>query len=102
MADTDLIKWINTLVEKNNMKTFYNSTLWKHKRLEVLKEQHCECQHCKKKGIFVPADTVHHVKFLRKHPSLALSNDNLLALCNECHYEIHHNKPKTLINTERW
>ena len=94
MNTTQLVQWINTLIRYHNIKAFYNSALWENLRQEVLEEQHYECQVCKVKGMYSPAEAVHHVKFLRQHPELALK---------ECHYEVHHkaeNKPQ--LNEERW
>ncbi|HCO73445.1 MAG TPA: HNH endonuclease [Clostridium sp.] len=79
------------------------STPWKHKRLEILYQQNNECQVCKANGLYSKADTVHHIKYLRKHPELALTDSNLMALCDNCHFEIHHkNKPKLQLNEEKW
>jgi len=101
--DIELIQWINTLIQNNNIKAFYNSALWEHMRQEVLKEQHHECQICKSRGLFAPAVTVHHIKFLRQHPELALTKSNLMAICEECHFNIHHgSKLKPQLNEERW
>ncbi|SKA99822.1 HNH endonuclease [Caloramator quimbayensis] len=103
MTETELIKWINLLIKNNNIKAFYNSALWEHTRQEVLSEQHYECQICKDKGVYTPAVTVHHIKFLRQHPELALTKSNLMAVCEECHFNIHHKQiPKEQLNEERW
>ena len=37
-----------------------------------------------------PATVVHHKRYLRDRPDLALNLDNLESLCNECHYREHH------------
>jgi 5-methylcytosine-specific restriction endonuclease McrA len=44
--------------------------------------------------------TVHHKKYLRKFPELAMDYDNLELLCDECHYEEHHKREQ--LNEERW
>ena len=103
MNTTQLVQWINTLIRYHNIKAFYNSALWENLRQEVLEEQHYECQMCKAKGSYSPAEAVHHIKFLKQHPELALTKSNLMCLCKECHYEVHHkaeNKPQ--LNEERW
>lgn len=101
MDAVEIVQWIDSLIRHNNIKAFYNSALWEHMRQEVLKEQHYECQICKAKGIYTEAVTVHHIKYLRQHPELALTKSNLMAVCDECHYMIHHkNKPKW--NDEKW
>ena len=97
----ELTVWIQSLIAKDDIHAFYICHAWLHLRAEVLKEQHNECQRCKEKGLFVPATVVHHIKTVRKYPWLALDKGNLIALCDECHYEIHHgHKPKW--NDERW
>lgn len=99
----ELVQWINKLIKYNNIKAFYNSALWQHVREEILQEQHHECQLCKEKGLFMPAVTVHHIKYVRQHPELALTKNNLIAVCEECHYDIHHRaEPKPQLNEERW
>lgn len=99
----ELTHWINSLIEHGNLKSFYNSALWKHLRQEVLDEQHYECQVCRARGIYEEATTVHHIKYVRRYPELALTKDNLLAVCKECHYNIHHKiEHKPQLNVERW
>lgn len=103
MGTNELVQWINYLIQHNNIKAFYNSTLWEHIREEVLNEQHHECQLCKAKGLYSEAVTVHHIKYLRKHPELALTKSNLMAVCKDCHYNIHHRaETKPQLNIERW
>ena len=97
----ELTVWIRKLVSQNDIHAFYICKAWLHLRAEVLNEQHNECQLCKAKGLFAPATTVHHEKTVRKYPWLALTKGNLIAVCDDCHYKIHHNnKPKW--NDERW
>jgi len=103
VTDNEIANWIRSLIKYNNAKAFYKSQLWKTLRLEVLEEQKNECQLCKAKGLYSEAVTVHHIKFLRQHPELALTKSNLMAVCEECHYNIHHrNETKEQLNIERW
>lgn len=103
MDPTELVIWIKALLQHNNIKAFYNSALWEHLRHEVLDEQHHECQLCKVKGLYTEAETVHHIEPVRKRPDLALTKRNLMAVCDECHYAIHHTKEfKKQLNTEKW
>lgn len=103
MSSIELAIWIKDLIKHNNIKAFYNSAQWEHLRQEVLDEQHHECQHCKDKGLYTEAETVHHIETVRKHPELALTKSNLMAVCGECHYLIHHTKEfKKQLNVERW
>lgn len=100
--------WIRGLIAADNLHAFYISTAWKKLSKEVLREQHYECQVCKAKGIYKKATTVHHKFYVRLFPMYALSKFvngkiNLIAICEECHYEEHHKKePKGFTNIERW
>ncbi|MEQ2441584.1 HNH endonuclease [Solibaculum intestinale] len=90
------------LIADDNIHAFYVSPLWLKVSAEVLKEQHYECQRCKKRGRYKRANTVHHNKPVRQYPRLALTKDHLEAICKECHYEEHHGQPKGFVNEERW
>ncbi len=79
-------------IEVGDVRKFYKSTVWKHKRKEILKRDNFECQRCKSKGRFSKAEIVHHIKHLRDFPELALVNDNLKSLCATCHNEVHPEK----------
>lgn len=98
---SELTVWIPALIAANNLHAFYISKAWLHLRAEVLREQHHECQLCKAKGLYVPATTVHHVKAVRKAPRLALTKENLMALCEDCHYDIHHRRASQW-DDEKW
>lgn len=97
----ELTLWIRELIRQNKVHEFYNSPIWKKKKNEVLRDQHNECQRCKKRGIYSRARTVHHKQYLRRRPDLALEDSNLEAICEQCHYEEHHVK-KGFVNEERW
>lgn len=106
-------RWVQNLIDDNRLHDFYISTWWLQLRAEVLAEHKHECQQCKERGFYTRADTVHHVRFVRKYPQLALSkfytfegetHKNLLPLCHACHEEVHGNrrvKAKPLTE-ERW
>ena len=76
------------------------------------RNNNCDCQHCKSKGEANKANTVHHIKHLKQHPELALDEENLMAVCKECHNELHPEKhysfmrhksyKKKYLNEERW
>lgn len=85
-----LVEWINGLHTHQQIKQFYMSSAWKKVKEQALRRDHYECQRCKKKGIAEPATVVHHKKYLRDRPDLALTLDNLECLCSECHYREHH------------
>jgi len=103
MSTEELVQWIRTLIHSNSIVKFYKGNLWRHLRQEVLDEQHGECQICKGKGLVETATMVHHIRHVRQHPELALTKENLMSLCNECHYQIHHTiKYKKQLNKEKW
>ena len=72
---------------------FYNTTVWKHKRAEILRRDHHECQRCKTvHHRLTRATTVHHIKHLDERPDLALVDSNLMSVCYACHNEEHPEK----------
>lgn len=108
-------------------KQFYNSKEWKDpedgKRIQILRRDKFECQDCIKRikeanknkiklsaidRVIRKACQVHHIKELKNHPELALEDDNLTSLCNQCHNIRHGRNPqrfekrKKIISTERW
>lgn len=110
----DVAKWLNKLIEDDNLHGFYTSSHWSNLREEVLREHKYECQDCKAKGWYKKANHVHHVQYVRKHPRFALSKTyifqgkeykNLIPLCHDCHEQRHgyrqKNKQKPLTE-ERW
>lgn len=97
----ETLKWIEKLINENKLHEFYTSSMWRRKQEKILKENHWECSRCKKKGIVVKANTVHHKKYLRIHPEMALDDDNLEPICERCHYDEHHRK-NGFVNEERW
>lgn len=72
---------------------FYHSRSWQDVRAFVLDRSHGLCERCLEKGEIVPADVVHHVVPLSEtnmnDPSISLNPDKLMALCDECHAEVH-------------
>lgn len=93
---------------------FYVSWDWKKLRRKILAIDKHECQHCKARGRYKRADTVHHVKEKDKYPELALSEfyiddngkeqRNLISLCRECHEKVHgyRHEVKEPLTPERW
>ncbi|MCG8400641.1 MAG: HNH endonuclease [Firmicutes bacterium] len=106
--------WVQGFIVSNNLHAFYTSSEWLRLRKEVLKEHKYECQHCKQKGFYKKADTVHHVQYVKKHPALALSKTyifqgkeykNLIPLCHNCHEVVHSHRRKSIkkpLTVERW
>ena len=72
---------------------FYSSKAWQSCRNEYMKRAHYLCEECLRKGIYKPAEIVHHKIELDpitiERPEIALSFDNLEALCRDCHAEKH-------------
>lgn len=102
MMTEGLLNWIRQITRDNDLHQFYTSPIWRSTQAHVLKQNHYECSRCKAKGMVVKARVVHHKKYLRQHPELALDEDNLEPLCEKCHYDEHHRKKPGFINKERW
>lgn len=101
----DFIAWIRA----GNVHKFYTWSGWLKLRAQVLYEQHYECQCCKNGGkdgsgehVYEKAETVHHIKPIRRYPELAMTKSNLVALCFKCHEKEHEKKKKPQLNEERW
>jgi len=107
-------KWIQSLIDVNNLHEFYTSSSWLKVRAEVLEDYKSECQHCKQRGFYKRADTVHHVQYVKKHPELVLNktfeyegkeHKNLIPLCHACHEHVHdyrRKKKEKPLTEERW
>ncbi|SHJ64462.1 HNH endonuclease [Clostridium amylolyticum] len=93
-------------IMKGDVLKFYKSMEWLDKRTDILERDNNECQKHKARGKFHSAECVHHKEHLRDRPDLALTDSNLISLCNSCHNEEHpekfNNKPKAQLNEERW
>lgn len=74
---------------------FYSSKAWQDCRNEYMKRKHYLCENCLKRGIYKPAETVHHKIELDpiniENPEISLCFDNLEAVCRDCHNEYHDN-----------
>lgn len=93
-SDFVTTKEITTLINTGQIKKFYKSREWKHKRKDILKRDNYECQRCKREGGYSKATTVHHKEHLDKRPDLALVDENLESLCGACHNIEHPEKLK--------
>lgn len=116
-----MIAIIAIFIFMNDELKFYKSAKWLHKREEVLKRDHYECQRCKHKdkyknvnGVrtYTKAKLVHHDFRFKEYPQYALMDfvngkRNLYSLCQSCH-EIEHEAERGLIqsneelNEEKW
>ena len=87
MAKT--VTWRNTPFAHQ----FYHSAQWQRVRKLVLDRAHGLCEKCLERGVVRPADVVHHVVPLSPEnagdPSISLNQDNLVALCDDCHTRVH-------------
>lgn len=83
---------------KTFARKFYSSKQWQDCRNEYMKQAHYLCENCLRKGIYKPAEIVHHKIELNpiniEYPEISLNFDNLEAVCRECHDEYHDNHGK--------
>ena len=74
---------------------FYSSRVWKETRTAYKKSVGGLCERCKKKGMIVPGETVHHKIYLTDENlndlSISLDFGNLELVCRECHAAEHGN-----------
>lgn len=72
---------------------FYHSRAWQDVRAFVWDRAHGLCERCMERGEVVPANVVHHKVPLSPEnmddPDVALNPERLIALCDECHTEVH-------------
>lgn len=77
---------------------FYKSQAWKQTRYAYMSKAGGLCEECERRGIYTPADEVHHKIALTQenisNVDIALSFDNLIALCKKCHKEKHSKNAK--------
>lgn len=96
MTETQL-KRLRQLIDRGEETRFYSWKCWERLAAYVKTGlDHSECQKCKTRGKYAPAEIVHHVKHLRDRPDLALSiwdpetkERQLISLCRACH-ELEH------------
>lgn len=78
---------------RNVPKSFYQSKQWQTTRTLYLKTVNGLCEDCLAKGIYTPAEHIHHLKHLNSNnindPRIAYGFDNLRAVCIECHNKRH-------------
>lgn len=74
-------------------RAFYSSKAWQHCRASYMKAAGGLCERCLKKGMYVPAEIVHHKEWLTpdniNDTRVTLNFANLEALCRNCHEEEH-------------
>ena len=78
-------------------KGFYRTKQWQAAREAAMGRDHRLCVDCLKKGLYVPAEEVHHVIPLSPEnindPAITTGLDNLVSLCRECHKRRHKPQP---------
>lgn len=74
----------------------YETTRWKRKREHILKRDRYVCQHYKKYGKRIDADTVHHIYPLEEYPEYSFCDWNLISLSNKAHNMMHDRKTRKL------
>ena len=68
---------------------FYESSIWRKKREQILRKYGYVCQESKRYGRYDIADTVHHIFPREEYPELALVDWNLIPLTNKQHNKMH-------------
>ncbi|ASA14197.1 HNH endonuclease signature motif containing protein [Pseudomonas aeruginosa] len=72
---------------RDDSDAFYKTERWR--RLSIhYRKLHPLCEECEGRGLIVESRMVDHIKAVKSHPELALSWDNLRALCWTCHNQI--------------
>lgn len=75
------------------VKMFYSSKQWKKCRDAYVKYKGGLCEKCFEKGIYSPAEIVHHKIHITPDnveiPEITLSPSNLMLVCRKCHAEEH-------------
>lgn len=77
---------------------FYKSKTWKSASA-AYRAAHPLCEKCLTKGIYNPAQLVHHRIHIDENnlsnPQITLNPDNLESLCRKCHGEEHREERQT-------
>ncbi|MEG0166191.1 HNH endonuclease signature motif containing protein [Anaerorhabdus sp.] len=100
---------INRWIAEGREDKVYKQRYWTNLiRPTVMKRCNNECSICKSKGKHTKANYVHHIKELKQYPENAYDLNNLIAVCWDCHEEIHERfkyklkKENVELNDERW
>lgn len=90
----------NTIYDKyrrdKKSNAFYQSKMWKVKRLEALNKTHGLCLHCMNEKRIKRAEMIDHIIPIKVDWSLRLMITNLQPLCN-----VHHNA-KTALDRQKY
>jgi len=101
--------WENATVDirgkdKGFADAFYVSPAWKKCARGYRRSVGGLCEECRKKGLIVPAEEVHHKTHLTpkniSQPEIALNWDNLIALCKDCHLKAHRKQKRWRVDQD--
>lgn len=98
-------EWIIQQVQSGKAYRFYLTADWIQVREKKKEKEHYECERCRAKGKYTPCEAVHHKKYLKARPDLALDINNLECLCKDCHYKEHHKLQEKFFSeefSEKW
>ena len=80
-------------IMKDYAAAFYKSKAWQSCRASYLAKVGGLCEDCLAKGIYTPAEIVHHIVEITptniNDPTVTLNHANLRAVCRECHAAEH-------------
>lgn len=80
---------------------FYHSSAWQKMSARIMKRDHYECQECRRNHRLTRASQVHHIIHLEDNRALALDENNLEAVCIQCHNILHGRDGKNLPNKRK-
>lgn len=84
----------------DEIRKIYNSAKWVNLRRAYMM-QHPLCERCLSNDLVKPTEEIHHIKPISmgttelEMKELALNPNNLIALCKECHHQIHRELKKS-------
>ena len=74
----------------SNRDAFYKTAAWVRTRSHIMERDANECKTCADRGLVTTTSLlVHHVKPIEFEPDQALTDNNLIVVCNSCHNYIH-------------
>ena len=83
---------------------FYKSQAWMNCARSYRRSVGGLCERCRKKNLITPAEEVHHkIKLTPENidrPEITLNWDNLIALCKDCHKEMHRKKQRWTVDED--
>ena len=90
--------------EKSFADDFYKSQAWMRCARGYRRSVGDLCERCKKRGLIVPAEEVHHKIKLTpdniNRPEIALNWANLIALCKDCHLKAHRKQKRWTVDDD--